>query len=99
MIHDDFPFVIQSFHNGIIRPEGDGSAGILAISQSLHFFYRLSAIFIFLHPNFSVAVHLGFNIRRQGVDHGDADAVQTAGNFVTIIAEFSTGVQYGHYDF
>ena len=35
----------------------------------------------------------------QRVDDGDADAVQSAGDLVGILVEFSAGVQLGHDDF
>ena len=35
---------------------------------------------------------------RQGIDHGDADAVQAAGNLVGILVEFSAGMELGHDD-
>ena len=35
---------------------------------------------------------------RQRVDHRDTDAVQTAGNLVGVLIEFSAGVQLGHDD-
>ena len=34
----------------------------------------------------------------QRVDHGDADAMQAAGNLVGVLVEFSAGVQLGHDD-
>ncbi len=35
----------------------------------------------------------------QGIDHGHADAVQTARNLVRIVVELAAGVQFGHDDF
>ena len=36
---------------------------------------------------------------RKRVDHGDADAVQTAGHLVGVLVEFAAGMQLGHDDF
>lgn len=47
---------------------------------------------------FAVAVDLDVQTRRQRVDHGRADAVQTAGRVVGGIAELGAGVQFGQYD-
>src|SRR5712692_428799 len=33
------------------------------------------------------------------VNHGNADAVQSAGNLVSVRVELATGVKFGHYDF
>ncbi len=39
-----------------------------------------------------------FKLARQRIDHGDADAVQTAGHLVGILVEFSAGMELGHDD-
>ena len=49
-------------------------------------------------PDVALAAHLGLHADRQRVDHGDADAVQAAGDRVPAAAELSAGVQDGHDD-
>ena len=46
-----------------------------------------------------VAMHFGFQIGGQAVDHRAADAVQPAGYFVSPAAELAAGVQGGHHRF
>ena len=46
----------------------------------------------------AVAPDPQLQLARQRVDHGDADAVQAAGDLVGILVEFSAGVQLGHDD-
>ncbi len=48
---------------------------------------------------FAVAPDAKRQLRRQRVDHRDADAVQAAGHLVGVLVEFSAGVQLGHDDF
>ena len=46
----------------------------------------------------AVAPDPQLQLARQRVDHGDADAVQAAGNLVGVLVEFSARVQLGHDD-
>ena len=46
----------------------------------------------------AVAPDPQLQLARQRVDHGDADAVQAAGNLVGILVEFSARMQLGHDD-
>ena len=46
----------------------------------------------------AIATHLNFHLRGKGIHNGDADAVQTAGNFVSLATEFAAGVQNGEHD-
>ncbi len=46
----------------------------------------------------AAAVHLDVQPRRERVDDGGADAVQTAGGGVRAAAELAAGVQLGHHD-
>ena len=43
----------------------------------------------------AVAAYFNFEPFGEGVDHRNADAVETAGNFIRIAVKFSTGVQNG----
>ncbi len=47
----------------------------------------------------AVAPDPQLQLARQRVDHGDADAVQAAGNLVGVLVEFSAGMQLRHDDF
>jgi len=48
--------------------------------------------------NFACAANLQLQGNGKRVDHGHADAVQTARNLVGVLVEFSAGVQLGHDD-
>lgn len=48
---------------------------------------------------FSVTPDGQFQGRGQGIDTGNADTVQSAGNLVRILVEFSSGMQFSHNDF
>ncbi len=84
----------------------DGSVGV-----KRHFGARLArfpgllelgggfALFIGLFPHGAIALDFQFEFIGKSVDHGYADAVKTAGNFVGFAVEFSAGVQHGKNDF
>ena len=59
---------------------------------------RVAALVVLL---IDLAVAPDFEIERfrQGVDHRDADAVQTARHLVAVVVELPAGVQNGHHDF
>ncbi len=40
-----------------------------------------------------------FQLFRQGVDHRNADPVQTAGGFIRLAGKLAAGMQHGHDDF
>lgn len=46
--------------------------------------------------NFVIALNDQLQLLRQGVNHGNAYAVQTTGNFIRVIIEFAARVQNGH---
>ncbi len=45
---------------------------------------------------FAVAFDAHFDFARQRVDHRNTDTVQTTGKVITLVGEFSAGVQLGH---
>ena len=51
--------------------------------------------FVFLVIDLAVPPDIHFHEFRQGVDHGYAHAVQTAGHLIGVPVEFTTGVQFG----
>jgi hypothetical protein len=77
-----------------IRPEAHRGAGV-ALAYAAHHFKLgrdlsvLEADVVFL----AVALDPGLELLRQGIDHGDAHAVQSAGDFIVLVAEFSAGMQ------
>ncbi len=52
-----------------------------------------------LLPDFAIAPDFQIEPVGERVDDGNADAVQSAGNFIGVAIEFSAGVQHGHHDF
>ena len=60
---------------------------------------RRNAALVALAPDESVAMNLELEPLGEEVDDGDADAVQTAGDFVRVVVELTAGVQLGHDDF
>ena len=57
------------------------------------------AAFVFLLVDFSVAENLRCHVRGQCVYTRYTDAVQTTGNFVGTLVEFTAGMQHGHDNF
>ena len=53
---------------------------------------------IFLAMQFAVAPDIQFQIVGKGIDHRDADAVQTARDLVGAVIELTAGMQHGHDD-
>ena len=47
---------------------------------------------------YAIAAHLHFHLCGKGVHNGNAHAVQTARNFVSLATEFAAGVQNGEHD-
>ena len=79
-----------------VRMEGDdGSVLVLgAFTRDLHGGDGL-ALGILLHENLAFAVHFGDEKVGEGVHAGNADAVQTAGNLVVVLAELAACVEHG----
>ena len=84
--------------DGRVGPEGDGRAGLLRRLDASELALGLAALRELLHPAPAVAVDLHHQAAGQRVDDRDADAVQSAGDLVTIAAELRTRVQRGHDD-
>ena len=60
---------------------------------------RGDAFFIGLFPDFALAPDLEVEPIGERVDDRNADAVQSARNFIGLAVEFSAGVQHRHHDF
>ena len=81
-----------------IRLEGHLRAALLRFPDLLQRRLRIAAP-VTLLVDLTVALDFDFQSFRQRVDHGYADAVQPAGNFVGIFVEFAAGVKFGQYHF
>ena len=79
-----------------VRPEPDGRAGAPGVT-ALDELLRHGVVEV-LDPVLAVALDVGLKMGRQGVDHGDADAVETTGHRVGVGVELAAGVQLGHDD-
>ncbi|RPK47495.1 hypothetical protein EES39_11520 [Streptomyces sp. ADI92-24] len=80
-----------------VDPEGDGRAGLfggLVTGQRR----RRHTELVVLGPAVAVPPDLDRDPRRQRVDHGDTDTVQTAGDGIAAAAELAAGVQHRQYD-
>ena len=76
-------------------PPGHGRAGALAVLERADLLERRvgDAELEGLPPQVAAVLDLDDQHRRQGVHHGDADAVQAAGHLVAAAAELAAGVQ------
>lgn len=82
-----------------IRLEADGGAAAV-IDPAEVFELALGMASLETHPiELLAARDFDLEPRGQGVDHGDADAVQTAGSLVNLGVELAAGVQRAHDDF
>ena len=78
--------------------EGDLRAALLRRARDLEAAGRIAAL-VGLLVDLRVAPDLEVERLRQRVDDGDADAVETAGDFVAVVVELAAGVEHGHHDF
>src|SRR5699024_12035128 len=78
---------------GPVAHGGAGDVGGLALDQRAG-----HGVPIGLGPAVAAAVDLDLEHGRQRVDHGDADAVQTAGDGVAVGVELAARVQLGEHD-
>ncbi len=86
------------FKNFIVRQKGDGGAASPAFADRMQRAVRNTPLIgLAIHNAF--APHFQFAGAGKRVDHRHADAVQTAGDFISFVVEFTSGVQFGHCDF
>ncbi len=78
--------------------ELDFCAGFSRFSRLLELGSGL-ALFVALLPHRAIALDFEFEEVGKGVDDGNADAVQSAGNLVAFAVEFSAGVQHREHNF
>ena len=81
----------------VVGPEGDGGARRLRGAHDLHLLDGLAAREFHL-VDIAVAAHLYDHALGQGVDDGDAHAVQAARDLVGRVIELTAGVQDRHDD-
>ncbi len=93
---DDVELVFGSFKDVAVGPEADGGASSFGVAV-IHEVFGNGVVEV-LDPVVSVAPNFGFDAGGQGVNDGDTDAVQTAGDGVGVGVEFTAGVQLGHDD-
>src|SRR5437016_956265 len=78
--------------------ESDLGAGGFGFADGGEFADRFSALEAHV-INLAVAFNFDFEPFGESVDAADADAVETAGNFVRFFVEFAAGMQNGENDF
>ena len=77
------------------RPETHHGTGFVGIASNGQRCLR-HAVRIELTVDLAFALDNQLQLLRQGVNHGDAYAVQAAGNFIGVIVELTACVQHGH---
>ena len=88
-----------------IRPERDRRTGLArqrtagrGVADDCELALRLAALGVLLLVALAVLVDLDEQPLAEGVDHADADAVETAGDLVAVAAELAAGVEHGEHD-
>src|SRR5712691_9962435 len=89
--------------DGLIKNAGvwvksDFRAGLACLAGLLQLGGRL-AFLVGLFPHLAIALNFQLQPVGKRVDHGNAHAVQAAGNFVGLAVEFSARMQQRHYHF
>ena len=84
-----------------VGPEGHGCTGGFALGHRLTLLQRRNRMLvdIGLGPVEALTAHFDVHVSGQGVHHGDAHAVQTAGHRVAAATKLAAGVQLGHHGF
>ena len=80
------------------RPETHHGAGFIGLAGHRQRRLRYT-VHINLFVDFVIALDNQLQLLRQGINHRDAYAVQTAGHFIGVIIKFTAGVQDGHDNF
>ena len=88
--------VVHPLEDGRVVAEGNGRSGPLGLAHHLYGSDR-DAPLVALAVELAVALDLGHQPFGKGVDGGDADAVEAAGDLVAAAAELAAGVQRGHH--
>src|ERR1700730_816317 len=86
------------FENAGIRMERHSSAGFAGLAGLLQLGGGL-AFFIALFPDGTVALNFEFEFIRKRIDDGDADAVETAGDFIGVAIEFTASMKHRENNF
>ena len=96
-VRQTFELIHGGVEDGVVGQEGDLGAAVVALADNLHRVEGL-AVGILLDEVLAFAEDFGGEVLGEGVHAGDADAVQTAGDLVRILVEFTAGMQDGHDD-
>ena len=96
MRDDALPVVLDDGKDFCICLETDDGAVQIRVACLFYLRDRLASLFVFLRMLATIAVHFCARPYRECVDHGGADAVETAGDLVAFAAEFAAGVQSSH---
>ena len=93
-----FEIVDRGFEDLRVGPEGHGGACRFAVLHGLALGERRRRMLVDvrLGPMEALTTHLDLHTRGQRVDHGDAHAMQTAGDRIAAAAELAARVQLGH---
>ena len=97
VVADGFVVVNGGFgEDGGVGLEGDGGSVLIGIADTLQMLHGVAAVFEADEILSAVAADGDVHPSGKGVDHGCADAVEAAGNFVSAaIPEFAPGVEDG----
>ena len=88
---------IDGLEHRRIRLEGDACTPFLGGARFLERRQGLAAL-VGLLVHLAVALDLDLEVFRQGIDDGQPDAVQAAGDLVGALVELAAGVQLGEHD-
>ncbi len=87
---------VDLVEDGGVRPEADGRAGAVpgGLARDLQLRLDLAPLGEVHEVALALAVDLHLAALGEGVDHRDADAVETAGDLVALAPELAAGVQH-----
>ena len=88
---------VDGFEHRRIRLEGDARTPFLGGARFLERRQGLAAL-VGLLVHLAVALDLDLEVLRQGIDHRQPDAVQSARDLVGALVELAAGVQLGEHD-
>ena len=90
--------VFRYIKNRIIRQKGNSRPCPVRLTDNLHVSGRNTFV-IFLSPDLPFPANLGNQSRGKRIDTRNTHSMQSTGNFIRILVELTTGMQYRHYHF